>query len=86
LLHQIHRLQEKESDNENSNERQLVMKALNSVRSSQMAEISHRDAIGDFTALDQLVGDLKATLWELSDSLTARYFSNLTACRFTTSL
>jgi hypothetical protein len=86
LLHQIHRLQEKEPDHENSSERQIALKALNSVRSSPMAEISRRDANGEFTALEQLVGDLKMALWELSDALTSRYFSNLTACRFTTSL
>ena len=87
LLHQINRLQEKESDDsENSNERQLALQALTSVRSASMELISRRNANGDFAALEELVAGLKTTLWELSDSLTGRYFSNLTACRFTTSL
>jgi len=86
LLHQINRLQEREPDTENSNERQVAVKALSSVRSAPMELISRRNADGDFAALEELVTDLKTTLWELSDSLTARYFSNLTACRFTTSL
>jgi uncharacterized alpha-E superfamily protein len=85
LLHQIHRLQENEEGNETSAERELAMKAVNSVRSASMAEISHRDADGNFSALEELVRDLKATLWELSDALTARYLSNLTACRFSAS-
>jgi len=86
LLHQIHRLQEGEVDSENSNERQLAMQALSSVRSASMELISRRNADGDFAELEELVARLKMTLWELSDSLTSRYFSNLTACRFTTSL
>jgi len=85
LLHQIHRLQEREEDVGDSKERDLVLNALNSVRSSNTSDISKRDPNGNFTALEDLVRHVKATLWELSDALTARYFSNLTACRFTAS-
>ena len=42
LLHQINRLQEKEEANQNSTERELALKALNPVRSSQMADLSRR--------------------------------------------
>ncbi len=86
LLHQVKRLQEREPGSEDSNERHLSTKILNFMRSCPTSEISRRDAEGNFGALEELVGYLKMTLWELSDSLTARYFSNLTACRFTTSL
>jgi hypothetical protein len=48
-----------------------------------MAELSRRDAEGNFPALEELVDQLKMTLWEISDALTGRYFSNLTASRFT---
>jgi uncharacterized alpha-E superfamily protein len=75
LLHQIHRHQENEEGAENSIERHLALKALNSVR----------DAQKNFIELEVIVGELKMTLWELSDALTARYFSNLTAARFTAS-
>src|SRR5262249_48347155 len=81
LLHQINRLQEKEDGSENSIERHLALSSVNAVRSSRMADLSHRDAGGEFVALEELVGQLKMTLWDLSDALTSRYFSNLTACR-----
>jgi uncharacterized alpha-E superfamily protein len=85
LLHQIHRLQEREEDAERSAERDLALNALYSIRSSSTVEISRRDASGNFSALEELVRHVKATLWEVSDTLTARYFSNLMACRFTAS-
>jgi uncharacterized circularly permuted ATP-grasp superfamily protein/uncharacterized alpha-E superfamily protein len=85
LLHQIHRLQEREEDAEHSAERDIALNALNSIRSSSIADISRRDGSGDFSGLEDLVRHVTATLWELSDTLTARYFSNLTACRFTAS-
>src|SRR5207253_10291549 len=78
LLHQITRLQENEEGNQDSTERALALKAVNLVRSRNMAELSRRDSEGDFAALEDLVGQLKTTLWEISDALTARYFSNLT--------
>ena len=85
LLHQIRRLQEREEDAEHSTEHDLVLKALNAVRSASPIDISQRDTSGNFSALEELMRDVKTTLWELSDALTARYFSNLTACRFTAS-
>jgi uncharacterized circularly permuted ATP-grasp superfamily protein/uncharacterized alpha-E superfamily protein len=85
LLHQMNRLQENELGAGSANGRDLVLKAVNLVRSSSMADISRRDPEGNFSALENLVREIKATLWELSDALTARYFSNLTACRFTAS-
>jgi uncharacterized circularly permuted ATP-grasp superfamily protein/uncharacterized alpha-E superfamily protein len=85
LLHQINRLQEKEEAARNSVERSLALKCVNAVRSSAMAELSVRDSDGAFVALEELVTQLKMTLWELSDALTAKYFSNLTACRLTAS-
>jgi uncharacterized alpha-E superfamily protein len=85
LLHQISRLQEQEETNQESAERSLAMKALNSVRSSPISDLSRRNADGNFMALEGLAEELKATLWELSDALTARYFSNLNACVLTSS-
>jgi uncharacterized circularly permuted ATP-grasp superfamily protein/uncharacterized alpha-E superfamily protein len=85
LLHQIVRLQEEEPGAETSAERSLAVKALKTVRSSSMEEVSRRDADGHFSALETLVDHLRTSLWDLSDQITARYFSNLTACRFTSS-
>ena len=83
LLHQITRLQENDEGNQESTEHALALKIVDSVRACNMAELSQRDSAGDFAALEDLVGQLKTTLWEISDALTSRYFSNLTACLFT---
>jgi uncharacterized circularly permuted ATP-grasp superfamily protein/uncharacterized alpha-E superfamily protein len=85
LLHQIIRLQENQEGAEISIERNLASTALNAVRSANLPEIAKRDDEGGFGALEDLVRNVKAALWDLSDSLTARYFSNLSACRFTAS-
>ena len=85
LSHQIRRLQEKEHESLNSPEQAIVKKVLNSLRSTPMANVSRREPDGSFASLDKLVGSLKTDLWELSDALTAQYFTNLTACRFTAS-
>jgi uncharacterized alpha-E superfamily protein len=85
LLHQIVRLQETEQGAGISADRELALKALNSVRSIGVPALACREVVGKFTALDTFVGNLKTMLWDLSDELTARYFSNLMACRFTAS-
>ncbi|HLH30368.1 MAG TPA: circularly permuted type 2 ATP-grasp protein, partial [Terriglobia bacterium] len=85
LQHQVIRLQETEKGPEDSRELHMVMDALESVRSANMASISKREPDGTLPVLDELVGNTKKTIWGLSDSLTAHYFSNLTACRFTAS-
>ena len=85
LLHQINRLQESDPGNNESTEHSLVVKAASLVRSSRMEDLSRRDNEGNFVALEEFAAELKSTLWELSDALTSRYFSNLTACRLTSS-
>jgi len=85
LLHQISRLQENDEGSQNSTERGLAVKAITAVRSSQMADLSRRDPGGNFPALEEIAGQLNMTLWKLSDALTARYFSNLTAAHLTAS-
>jgi uncharacterized alpha-E superfamily protein len=85
LLHQIHRLQEQEEGSHNTPEYSLALTAVSLVRSSKMEEVSRRDPDGHFPALDELSEELKSKLWDLSDALTSRYFSNLTACRLTAS-
>jgi uncharacterized alpha-E superfamily protein len=85
LLHQIIRLQENEGDSNTSREHTLAVQALESVRSAQAADLARRDADAGFGALEELNTALASTLWELSDGLTERYFSNLIACRLTAS-
>jgi uncharacterized circularly permuted ATP-grasp superfamily protein/uncharacterized alpha-E superfamily protein len=85
LVHQIMRLQQTEDGTVNSSEYTLALKALTAVRSSDMAALSQRGAEGNFGALEQIAVELKMLLWDLSDAMTSRYFSNLTACRLTAS-
>ena len=85
LLHQIDRLQEDDEDaRQNGNERPFASKALTSVRESRMADLAQRNEEGRFEALEDLVELLKATLYDLSDALTARYLTHLTVCSLTT--
>ena len=85
LLHQITRLQEDDDGGVIGSERPLALRALAAVRESSMARLAHRDAAGRFDALEDLIPQLKTTLWELSDALTARYLSHVAASRLTAS-
>ena len=81
LLHQVTRLQELHDRSYDGVERALAVKALAAVRGSHIADIAHRDASGRFSALEDLIGELKVTLYEISDALTSSYLSHLTASR-----
>jgi uncharacterized alpha-E superfamily protein len=85
LLHQITRLQESEDASILATERPLALKALMAVRESSVVHLAHRDAAGRFNAMNELINELRSTLWELSDALGARYLSHLTASRLTRS-
>ena len=50
-----------------------------------VSDLAQRNAEGRFGALDELIGDLRWTLYEISDVLTANYLSHLTASRLTVS-
>jgi uncharacterized circularly permuted ATP-grasp superfamily protein/uncharacterized alpha-E superfamily protein len=84
LVHQITRLQEKDKEVQPSNELEMALSAIELVRAANMTDVSRRNDDGTFPALEQLVGEIKSVLWQLSDALTSRYFTNITACRFTT--
>jgi uncharacterized alpha-E superfamily protein len=83
LLHQIHRLQQDEDAGAGVSECALAEEALMLVRESRMTDLARRDAAGRFAALEALNERLRVTLWRLSDALTARYLSHLTASRLT---
>jgi uncharacterized alpha-E superfamily protein len=85
LLHQITRLQERDDPSEAGIERPLALKAVTAIRGSNTVALAVRDAEGRFPALDELIEDLKQTLWELSDTLTARYLTHLATSRLTAS-
>jgi uncharacterized circularly permuted ATP-grasp superfamily protein/uncharacterized alpha-E superfamily protein len=85
LLHQLNRLQGRDSSEARSTESELALKAVGAVRSVVVQDLAHRDDDGSFGKLNLLSDELRTTLWDLSDALTSRYFSNLMACRLTSS-
>jgi uncharacterized alpha-E superfamily protein len=85
LFHQVGRLQDI-SDDAEGKERALSYKAIASVREAKVAELAERGTDGRFAALDQLIGDLRWTLYAISDVLTASYLSHQTASRLTASM
>ena len=84
LQQQIDRLQEIENAG-HGREKELAAKALASVRNAKVTDLAERSAEGRFSAFDELIGDLRWTLYEISDMLTASYLSHLTASRLTVS-
>ena len=84
LLHQINRMNENETSLPSPG-RELAQNAVSLVRSSRMEDLAIRDADGNFPALELLANELRTMLYDLSDALTTRYFSNLMACRMTAS-
>jgi uncharacterized circularly permuted ATP-grasp superfamily protein/uncharacterized alpha-E superfamily protein len=57
----------------------LVTKALEAIRAVRIDELDARDEAGHAGALEDWMRGLKANLYDLSDGLSARYFSHLTA-------
>jgi len=55
------------------------------IRRASMEDLATRDAQGNMGPLEELMGQLKTDLYDLSDALTARYLSHLTPSRLTTS-
>ena len=84
LLQEVERLQEI-APGKKGKERELASKALASVRKARVVDLAQRNLEGRFGALDEVIGDLRWTLYEISDVLTANYLSHLTASRVTVS-
>jgi uncharacterized circularly permuted ATP-grasp superfamily protein/uncharacterized alpha-E superfamily protein len=85
LAHQVDRLREIAHDAEGK-EQMLAFKALSFVREASVADVAQRAENGRFSALDELLGEVRWTLYEVSDVLTANYLSHQTASRLTASL
>ncbi|HLQ76951.1 MAG TPA: circularly permuted type 2 ATP-grasp protein [Terriglobia bacterium] len=85
LLHQVNRLQELQDGGREGLERALAFKALAAIRGARIADLAQRDTSGRFAALDELMGELKVTLYEISDALTSTYLSHLKVSRLTAS-
>jgi len=84
LLQEIDRLQEIATPGQGK-EREFAVKALARMRRARVSELAERNEEGRFASLDELIGDLRWTLYEISDVLTASYLSHLTASRLTVS-
>ena len=84
LLQEVERLQEI-APGKKGKERELASRALAAIRKARVSDLAQRNAEGRFGALDELIGDLRWTLYEISDLLTANYLSHLTASRVTVS-
>jgi uncharacterized alpha-E superfamily protein len=86
LFHQISRLQELNAEGADGPEKEIAAKVQNLIREVRVGEIAQRDASGAFEALEDIVGQLKLSLYEISDALTAHYLSPVRASRLTASL
>jgi uncharacterized alpha-E superfamily protein len=85
LLHQIGRLQELNPESHEGPEREFAARLLNSVREVRVGDIAQRNAAGVFEALEDFVGQMKLSLYEISDALTASYLSPVKSSRLTAS-
>ena len=86
LEHHIQELPRADSEGEEPEELLLIQKAIALLRDSPLEDLAGRDAQGDLVALEKLIEDLRSTLWDVSDELTARYLSHLAPSRLTSSL
>ena len=84
LYQEVERLQEIAPGGK-GREVELALKALTALRKANVASLAQRNSDGRFGALDELIGELRWTLYEVSDLLTANYLSHLTASRLTVS-
>jgi uncharacterized circularly permuted ATP-grasp superfamily protein/uncharacterized alpha-E superfamily protein len=85
LLHQLERLQENDEPGQSGIEKPIALKALHAVRDMNKQSVSQRNAEGSFAVLEELIEGIKVNLYELSDVLTTRYLTPLTASHLTAS-
>ena len=81
LLEQIRHLPGRDTDDSASPEEKLISKALGSIRQAWMEDLAKRDTEGHLSALGELTQQVRATLYDFSDALTARYLSHLMQSR-----
>ncbi len=81
LLEQIEHLPGRDTDESASPEQRLITKALGLVRQAWMSDLAKRDEEGKLNQLGELSQQLRATLFDFSDALTARYLSHLSQSR-----
>ncbi len=85
LLDHVENLPWRRSGETRPIEYEMASRIPDVIRRAAMEDLATRDAQGNMGPLEELVGQLKADLYDLSDALTARYLSHLTPSRLTTS-
>jgi len=85
LFDHVGKLPEHEEPGRHPLEERLVLRALTAVRLAQKDELAARDSAGELAALQDLLGDLRTALYDLSDALTAQYLSHTMTARLTSS-
>ncbi len=86
MEHNIERLPRVSSDGPEPEELQIVRRVLYMMRSAKLEDLAERDAKGEMEMFERFIRDMKASLWDISDELTARYLSHLTPSRLLASL
>ena len=61
----------------------VASKLLAAIREADMEDLATRDALGNISALEDILKLIKTGLYDISDALSARYFSHLTPSRLT---
>jgi uncharacterized alpha-E superfamily protein len=64
---------------------EIASRVLDSIRRAQTEDLATRDEAGNMGALEDLMRQFKTELYDISDTLTARYLSHLTPSRLTSS-
>ncbi len=83
LLDHTKDLPRRADDAGESNESSVAARLLASVREADMEDLATRDAEGNTGALEDLLKQMKTGLYDISDGISARYFSHLTPSRLT---
>jgi len=83
LLEHVESLPMRNSGSSSPVEHEIASRVLAAVRRAECEDLATRDASGNMDALENLLGEIKTDLWDLSDALTARYLSHLTLSRMT---
>jgi hypothetical protein len=81
LLEHTKDLPKRPEDAGESNESTIAEQLLNLVRHADMEDLATPDALGNTAALEDLLKQLKTGLYDISDGISARYFSHLTPSR-----
>ena len=83
LLEHTKELPPRAEDADESSGSTVAAQLLAAVREADMEDLATRDAQGNTGALEDLLKQMKTGLYDISDAVSARYFSHLTPSRLT---